>query len=72
MSTIEENNKLRIQQLGEVRASEMTKREHMALSILEGLLSNFDYNQYEGCEDFYVDEAISLADKLIEKLNRNI
>ena len=72
MSTIEENNKLRIQQLGEVRASEMTKREHMALSILEGLLSNFDHNQYEGCEDFYVGEAISLADKLIEKLNRNI
>jgi hypothetical protein len=69
MSTIEENNKLRIQQLGEVRASEMTKREQMALSILEGLLSNYDY---KGLEEFYVDEAISLADILIEKLNKNI
>ena len=53
MSTIEENNKLRIQQLGEVRASEMTKREQMALSILEGLLSNYDY---KGLEEFYVDD----------------
>lgn len=69
MSAIEENNKMRTQQLGELPASEMTKREQMALSILEGLLSNFDY---KGREEFYVDEAISLADKLIEKLNSNI
>ena len=69
MSKIEENNNLRIQQLVEVRASEMTKREQMALSILEGLLSNYDY---KGLEEFYVDEAISLADILIEKLNKNI
>lgn len=69
MSAIEENNKMRTQQLGELPASEMTKREQMALSILEGLLSNFDY---KGREEFYVDEAISLADILIEKLNKNI
>lgn len=69
MSAIEENNKMRTQQLGELPASEMTKREQMALSILEGLLSNYDY---KGLEEFYVDEAISLADILIEKLNKNI
>ena len=50
-------------------ASEMTKREQMALSILEGLLSK---SNCEGSEDFYVDKAISLADMLIEKLNSNL
>lgn len=69
IDAIRENNKLRTQQIGNMPASEMTKREQMALSILEGLLSK---SNCEGSEDFYVDKAISLADMLIEKLNSNL
>ena len=66
---IDENNRLRIQQMGNMPASEMTKRELMSLSILEGLLSKSDCT---GNEDFFVGKAISLADLLIEKLNSNL
>ena len=63
-----ENNKLRTQQIGNTPATEMTKREQMALSILEGLLSKNTLDN----DDFYVSKAVSLADLLIEKLNSNI
>ena len=66
--TIKENNKLRTQQMGNMPASEMTKREQMALHILSGIFKNDDALTY----DEMVDNAIVLADMLIEKLNSNL
>ena len=42
--TIEENNRLRNEQLGNRRVDELTKREHFAAMALGGLLANIDYN----------------------------
>ena len=65
--TIKENNRLRNEQLGNRPASEMTKREQMALHILSGIFKNDDALTY----DEMVDNAIVLADLLVEKLNNN-
>lgn len=65
MGAIEENNKMRVQQLGEVLASEMTKREKMATEILSGLSGKNDLTFEQ-----MVDYAIKLTDSLIEKLNK--
>jgi len=65
MGALEENNKMRIQQLGEVPASEMTKREKIAIEILNGLLSN----PYLDAEPV-IDHAIIITDLLIQKLNK--
>lgn len=65
MSAIEENNKMRTQQLGEMPASEMTKREKMATEILSGLSGRNDITIEQ-----MLDYAIKLTDSLIEKLNK--
>lgn len=65
MSAIEENNKMRTQQLGEMPASEMTKREKMATEILAGLSCRNDITIEQ-----MLDHAIKLTDSLIEKLNK--
>ncbi len=65
--SIKENNKLRTEQLGNRPASEMTKREQMALHILSGIFKNDDALTY----DEMVEEALTLTDLLIEKLNNN-
>jgi len=65
---IKENNKLRTQQMGNMPASEMTKREQMALHILSGIFKNDDALTY----DEMVEEALTLTDLLIEKINSNI
>lgn len=65
MSAIEENNKMRTQQLGEMPASEMTKREKMATEILAGLSGRNDITIEQ-----MLDQAIKLTDSLIEKLNK--
>lgn len=65
--TIKENNRLRNEQLGNRPASEMTKREQIALHILSGIFKNDDALTY----DEMVDNAIVLADLLVEKLNNN-
>jgi hypothetical protein len=65
MSAIEENNKMRTQQLGEMPASEMTKREKMATEILAGLSGRNDITIEQ-----MLDHAIKLTDSLIEKLNK--
>lgn len=64
---INQNNKLRTEQLGNRPASEMTKREQIALHILSGIFKNDDALTY----DEMVDNAIVLADLLVEKLNNN-
>ena len=65
---IDENNKLRTQQIGSRPASEMTKREQMALHILSGLFKNDDTLSYEEM----VENAVHIADLLVEKLSSNI
>jgi hypothetical protein len=67
MDTIKENNKLRTEQLGNRPASEMTKREQMALHILNGLLSN--NNEIDVSE--LVKSAVNFTDLLISELNKN-
>jgi hypothetical protein len=66
--SIKENNRLRTQQLGNRPASEMTKREQMALHILSGIFKNDDALTY----DEMVEEALTLTDLLIEKINSNL
>ena len=65
---IKENNKLRTQQIGNMSASEMTKREQMALHILNGILTTDNTFSYEEM----VDNSVYIADLLIEKLNSNL
>jgi hypothetical protein len=72
--SIKENNKLRTQQMGNMPASEMTKREQMALYILSGIFKNGSTNErgerltYEEM----VDNAVNISDLLIEKINSNL
>ena len=68
IDAIKENNKLRIQQMGNMSASEMTKSEQMALNILNGILTTDNTFSYEEM----VDNAVYISDLLIEKLNSNI
>ena len=42
---IKENNKMRAQQMANIPASEMTKREKMALHILSGIFKNESTNE---------------------------
>ena len=67
--TIEENNRLRNEQLGNRKVDELTKREHFAALALQGLLSNGSRLYDNDLE--IVDESVHLADLLIEKLNEN-
>jgi hypothetical protein len=66
---IDENNRLRIEHLGNRSANELTKREHIAALVLQGLLAN-SRNLYDNDEEI-VDEVISITDLLIDKLNQN-
>jgi hypothetical protein len=66
MSSIEENNKMRTGQMGQRPASEMTKREQMALHILNGLLSH--NNEIDVSE--LVKSAVNFTDLLISELNK--
>ena len=68
LDAIRENNKLRTQQIGNMPASEMTKREQMALHILNGILTTDNTFSYEEM----VDNAVYITDLLIEKLNSNL
>lgn len=67
--TIDENNRLRNEQLGNRKVEELTKREHFAALALQGLLSNGSRLYDNDLE--IVDESVYLADLLIEKLNEN-
>ena len=74
LDIIKENNKLRTQQMGNMPASEMTKREQMSLHILSGIFKNESTNEsgerltYEEM----VVQSVNIADLLIEKINSNI
>ena len=64
MSSIEENNKMGVRQLGEKPSSEMTMREKIATEILSGVASG----NVPGVD--IVNYAITLTDSLISRLNR--
>ena len=68
LDIIKENNKLRTQQIGNMPASEMTKREQMSLHILSGILTTDNTFSYEEM----VDNAVNISDLLIEKINSNL
>ena len=74
IDAIKENNKLRNQQMCNMPASEMTKREQMSLHILSGIFKNESTNErgerltYEEM----VVQAVHITDLLIEKINSNI
>lgn len=67
--TIEENNRLRNEQLGNRSANELTKREHFAALALQGLLANGSRLYDSDLE--IVDESVHIADLLVAKLNEN-
>lgn len=67
--TIEENNRLRLEQMGNRKVDELTKREHIAALTLQGLLANGS-SIYENDQEI-VDRSVSIADLLISKLNEN-
>jgi hypothetical protein len=75
MNAIEHNNKERLKEFGNTPASEMTKREKIAVEILTAIIGvekpakNKGYNDeaYDQC----VESAITLTDKLIKKLCSN-
>ena len=66
--TIEENNRLRNEQLGNRSANELTKREHFAALALQGLLASKLYGSCKAA----VDESVYIADLLVEKLNTKL
>ena len=66
---IEENNRLRNQQMGNRKIDELTKREHIAALAIQGLLANGS-RLYDNDQEI-VDEAVYITDLLIEKLNQN-
>ena len=68
LDIIKENNKSRTQQIGNMPASEMTKREQMSLHILSGILTTDNTFSYEEM----VDNAVNISDLLIEKINSNL
>jgi len=75
MDTIDYNNKERVKAFGNRPASEMTKREKIAVEILAAIVGvekpakNKGYNDeaYDQC----VESAITLTDKLLKKLSEN-
>lgn len=67
--TIEENNRLRNEQLCNRSANELTKREHFAALALQGLLANGSRLYDDDLE--IVDESVHIADLLVAKLNEN-
>lgn len=66
---IKYNNKERLKSFGNLPSSSMTKRESMSIEILQSIISSqlYENNDIDTC----VEKAISIADKLIEKLNEN-
>ena len=67
MDAIEYNNRERLKEFGNSPASEMTKRERIAVDITAAMVAKSSYALME--ED--LDVAIALADKLIKKLCEN-
>lgn len=65
--TIKENNQLRISQILNSKANEMSKVEFVSMNILNGLLTNSNLNDID--VDEITDKAIELSKTLIKKLS---
>ena len=64
---IKENNELRISQILNSKANEMSKVEFVSMNILNGLLTNSNLNDID--VDEITDKAIELSKSLIKKLS---
>lgn len=64
---IKENNQLRESQILNTKANEMSKVEFVSMNILNGLLTNSNFNDID--VDEITDKAIELSKSLIKKLS---
>ena len=71
MDAIEYNNRERLKEFSNSPASEMTKRERIAMETLVAIVGVVSPVSDEGL-DRCVERAIVLTDKLIKKLNENV
>lgn len=69
MSAMEENNRERLRQLGSAPASEMTKREHIAIEAMSALIANGWISEREEQMALLAEMAIKMADAMIKKIN---
>jgi hypothetical protein len=69
MSAIEENNRERLLSLGSRPASEMTKRERIAMEAMSSLISNGWLSEKEESMELVADLAVKMADAMIKKIN---
>lgn len=65
MNAMEYNNRERLKRIEDAPSSEMSIRDRMSVDILAAMISNRESVE----ED--LDKAIAIAERLIEKLNRN-
>ena len=69
MNAMEYNNRERLKRIEDTPASEMSIRDRMAVDILAAMVAATTGSYALMEED--LDAAIALAERLIEKLNRN-
>ena len=69
MGAMEENNRERLRQLGSAPASEMTKRERIAMEAMSSLISNGWLSEKEESMELVADLAVKMADAMIKKIN---
>lgn len=69
--TIKQNNELRESQLLSGKATEMSKSEIMAITILNGLLSNSNWSTYNDIDiEELTNKAVEISKLLIKKVNQ--
>jgi len=68
MSAIEENNRERLLSLGSRPASEMTKRERIAMEAMSSLIAKGWLSEKEESMEAIADLAAKMADIMIKKL----
>jgi hypothetical protein len=68
MSAIEENNRERLLALGARPASEMTKRERVAMEAMSSLIANGWLSEKEESMALVAELAAKMADAMIKKL----
>lgn len=68
MNAIEENNRERLLSLGARPASEMTKRERIAMEAMSSLIAKGWLSEKEESMEAIADLAAKMADIMIKKL----
>jgi hypothetical protein len=69
MSAIEENNRERLLSLGSRPASEMTKRERIAMEAMSSLIANGWLSHQEESMELVAERALKMADAMIKKMH---